>query len=122
FNHDGGDRDALLGRGLDALRAEAYELGSLTPLGKVAAGVLDTGYSRRRLVDADGILVGDAAGLVNPFTGEGLSYALESGALAAAAVLEHRDDPAAAKRAYVRRVDAALAGSVEASRRALRRD
>ncbi|MFD9451758.1 geranylgeranyl reductase family protein [Streptomyces sp. NPDC059985] len=33
---------------------------------------------------ADGILlVGDAAGLVNPFTGEGISYALESGRTAA---------------------------------------
>ncbi len=29
------------------------------------------------------LLVGDAAGMVNPFTGEGIAYALESGALAA---------------------------------------
>ncbi|MGN6242108.1 MAG: geranylgeranyl reductase family protein [Motilibacteraceae bacterium] len=33
---------------------------------------------------ADGLLlVGDAAGLVNPFNGEGIAYAMESGALAA---------------------------------------
>jgi flavin-dependent dehydrogenase len=34
------------------------------------------------------LLVGEAAGLVNPFTGEGIDYALESGALAGEC-LEH---------------------------------
>jgi flavin-dependent dehydrogenase len=121
-NHDGEDHETLLARGLDALRAEAPALGPLTPLGGIVAGVLDTGYSRQRVASADGILVGDAAGLVNPFTGEGLSYALESGAMAAEAVLAHPDDPAEAQRGYVRRVDFAFAGSLETSRRAVRRD
>lgn len=121
-NDDGDDAAALLARALDALRAEAPALGALTPLGPVASGVLDTGYSRARVAGADGLLVGDAAGLVNPFTGEGLSYALESGAMAAEAVLAHPDDPLAAQRAYVRRVDFSFAGSVETSRRAVRRD
>ncbi len=40
---------------------------------------------------APGVLaVGEAAGLVNPFTGEGIDYALESAELAAAAVLAAR--------------------------------
>jgi flavin-dependent dehydrogenase len=121
-NHDGDDHDDLLVRAIDALRAEAPGLGALRQVGAIAAGVLDTGYSRPRIEDADGILVGDEAGLVNPFTGEGLSYALESGALAAEAVLAHRDDPAAAQRAYVSKVDFLFAGNVEASRRAVRRD
>jgi hypothetical protein len=121
-NHDGEDHDALLARGINALRAEAPGLGELRPVGTLAAGALDTGYSRQRLERVEGLLVGDAAGLVNPFTGEGLSYALESGALAAQAVLAHRDDPAAAQRAYVRRIDFLFAGNVEASRRAVRRD
>lgn len=121
-NHAGEDHASLLARGLDALRAEAPALGSLTPLDAIASGVLDTGYTRQRVAGADGILVGDAAGLVNPFTGEGLSYALESGAMAAEAVLAHPDDPAEAQRGYVRRVDFAFAGNVEASRRAVRRD
>jgi flavin-dependent dehydrogenase len=121
-NYEGEDHDSLLERGLDALRAEAPGLGELRPIGKLVAGVLDTGYSRQRIEDADGILVGDAAGLVNPFTGEGFSYALESGALAAAAVLAHRDNPTAAQTAYARKVDFLFAGNLEASRRAVRRD
>lgn len=121
-NHADEERADLLARGIDALREHAPALGELTPVGDVAAGVLDTGYSRQRVAAADGILVGDAAGLVNPFTGEGLSYALESGAMAAAAVLAHPDDPGEAQRSYVRRVDFAFAGNVETSRRAVRRD
>jgi len=121
-NYDGDDHDDLLARAIDALHAEAPGLGALRPVGAIAAGVLDTGYSRSRIEDAEGILVGDAAGLVNPFTGEGISYALESGALAAAAVLANRDDPTAAQLAYVRNVDFLFAGTVEASRRAVRRD
>jgi flavin-dependent dehydrogenase len=34
------------------------------------------------------ILAGDAAGLVDPLTGEGIAYAIESGALAAQAVAD----------------------------------
>ena len=38
-------------------------------------------YSERTLV------IGEAAGLVNPFTGEGIDYAMESGQMAAAVLL-----------------------------------
>jgi flavin-dependent dehydrogenase len=44
---------------------------------------------------ADGLLlVGDAGGMVNPFTGEGIAYALESGRIAAETVAHAyaRDD------------------------------
>ncbi|MCP2276143.1 geranylgeranyl reductase family [Nocardia amikacinitolerans] len=51
-----------------------------------AAAPFRLDFSPDRCV-ADGILlVGDAAGLVNPFTGEGISYALESGRTAAEVV------------------------------------
>lgn len=39
-----------------------------------------------KLVDGRTILIGDAGGLVDPFTGEGIPYAIESGEIAAAAV------------------------------------
>jgi geranylgeranyl reductase family protein len=40
------------------------------------------------------LLVGDAAGLADPLTGEGISAAIESGSLAARAIQEGRGDPA----------------------------
>jgi geranylgeranyl reductase family protein len=45
-------------------------------------------------------LVGDALGLADPITCEGISHALASGRLAARAIAEHASDPAAAARAY----------------------
>jgi menaquinone-9 beta-reductase len=49
---------------------------------------LPMGASRHPPVHRGVLFVGDAAGLVNPFNGEGIDYALESGELAAAAVLD----------------------------------
>jgi geranylgeranyl reductase family protein len=40
-------------------------------------------FAPERCIGSGLLLVGDAAGLINPFTGEGISYALESGKLAA---------------------------------------
>ena len=51
------------------------------PLQKPAA------FAERRYGGIDWLLVGDAAGLVDPLTGEGLSYAVVSGALAAKAII-----------------------------------
>ena len=52
----------------------------------------------RTPVYADGLfLVGDAAGMVNPFNGEGIDYALEAGRLSADVIsqaLRRRDDAA----------------------------
>ena len=44
--------------------------------------------NRRPLAMPGLLLVGDAGGLVNPFNGEGISYAMESGQLAADLVYE----------------------------------
>ncbi|TDB97980.1 NAD(P)/FAD-dependent oxidoreductase [Nonomuraea longispora] len=49
------------------------------------------------------LLAGDAAGLINPLTGEGIYYALLSGRLAAEAAVESPDDPLALYRSKVRR-------------------
>ncbi|MCL6472285.1 MAG: geranylgeranyl reductase family protein [Firmicutes bacterium] len=51
---------------------------------EVTGAWLRMGYGRHNTV-ADGIImVGDAAGLISPLTGEGIAYALESGEYAAA--------------------------------------
>ena len=48
---------------------------------------------RRNRISGEGwMAVGDAAGLVDPVTGEGLYYAIRSGDLAAAALLNDADD------------------------------
>lgn len=53
------------------------------------------GFARGRV-----LLVGDAAGLADPITGEGISYAIRSGQLAARAWAAGGQDPAHVGRAY----------------------
>jgi len=50
------------------------------------------GKSRRTLLDDDVLLIGDAAGLASPHSGEGIRPAVESGLMAAATILETRED------------------------------
>lgn len=50
------------------------------------------GHSRRTLLDDGVLLVGDAAGLAYPESGEGIRPAVESGLIAAAAVVEAGED------------------------------
>lgn len=49
---------------------------------------LRTDFHRTKCVFDGILLVGDAAGLINPFTGEGIDYALESGEIAARHIQE----------------------------------
>src|SRR5439155_11682240 len=54
-----------------------------TAEGKVLSGPLPMGMNRQPLAQPGMLVIGDAGGLVNPFNGEGISYALESGKLGA---------------------------------------
>lgn len=59
------------------------------PLGRITAAQVPVYHGERTpLGKGPVLLVGDAAGLVDPFLGEGISYAVRSGQLAAQAVLE----------------------------------
>jgi geranylgeranyl reductase family protein len=77
---------------LPELLAEHPSLSRLTLGGEGASAI--AGYPIRSDFlsaphRADGLLaVGEAAGLVNPFTGEGIDYALESAELAGAAIID----------------------------------
>jgi geranylgeranyl reductase family protein len=66
--------------------------------GRLLSGPLPMGMNRRPQAVPGLLVVGDAAGLVNPFNGEGIGYAMESGEMAAELVHEAlvRDRPALA--------------------------
>ncbi len=59
-------------------------------LGEIRGAALPMGFNRDRLYQSGMLLVGDAAGLVSPFNGEGISYAMESGQMAAEAIAQAR--------------------------------
>jgi flavin-dependent dehydrogenase len=61
---------------------------SADALAKPRSAPLPMGASRHPPLYRGVLFVGDAAGLVNPFNGEGIDYAMESGRLAAETALE----------------------------------
>lgn len=67
--------------------------------------------ARRRV-----LLVGDAAGLVDPVTAEGISHAILSGRLAAAAIIESKLDPARTCSLYQSHLEDQILGELRAAR------
>jgi len=67
----------------------------------VRGAALPMGFNRQPHYSRGLLLVGDAGGMVNPFNGEGIAYAMESGALAAEIVAQAlaRETPAGRERA-----------------------
>jgi flavin-dependent dehydrogenase len=73
----------------------------------VRAWPIPTRYDPARLTNGRVLFVGDAAGVVDPMTGEGIAQALETGALAAECIARGGDADAVAAR-YRRRVGRAV--------------
>ena len=74
---------------MDAFLAQVGEdwgLSDATCLGPPTGGKLPMGLSVGPHVGDNVLVVGDAAGSINPFNGEGIAYGYETGRLAAAAV------------------------------------
>lgn len=65
------------------LKAETIDLEKLSILGHK----LPSFTERTRLVDRNVLVIGDAAGLIEPLTGDGISYGVQSAGLAAEAVV-----------------------------------
>jgi len=80
----------------------------------VRGAALPMGFNRKPHYDRGLLLVGDAGGMVNPFNGEGIAYALESGELAAEVIAQALGRPAAehdrALAAYPSALDARYGG------------
>ena len=70
-----------------------WELRPDTMVGKPRSAGLPMGHNRRPPVYRGALLVGDSAGMVNPFNGEGISYAIEAAEFAA-----HAADTALSRR------------------------
>lgn len=60
-----------------------WDLGPETRDGRILSAALPMGFARTPLHWNGILLVGDAGGMVNPFNGEGISYAMESAKIAA---------------------------------------
>jgi geranylgeranyl reductase family protein len=91
-------------RGVSARKVFDVFVGQLPPdwginedsaIGPILSGPLPMGMNRRPLAVPGMLLVGDAGGIVNPFNGEGIAYAMESGELAAELIADAlaRDRP-----------------------------
>jgi flavin-dependent dehydrogenase len=98
---------------MDAFCATApasWELSPETSCGPPTGGKLPTGFSVRPKIGPTWLCVGDAAGSVNPFNGEGISVAYETGRYAADAVSEAlTTGDGLALRGYEARLDAEYA-------------
>ena len=72
----------------DESNAEGPTLGAALPMG----------FNRVPHYTRGGLLVGDSGGMVNPFNGEGIAYAMESGEMAAEVMVQALARPAGAER------------------------
>jgi flavin-dependent dehydrogenase len=89
------DCRALLRRWLAAMPAE-FRLPEDSRTQPVRGAALPMGFNRTPPYTKGLLLTGDAAGMVNPFTGEGIAYALESGEIAAQVITQALARPHAA--------------------------
>ena len=81
------DYKDVLKRWVDTLPAE-WTFNEETMTGPVRGAALPMGFNRQPLYAQGLLLVGDAGGMVNPFNGEGIAYAMESGRLASEVIAQ----------------------------------
>jgi geranylgeranyl reductase family protein len=81
------DYRTLLRRWLAAMPAE-WGFSEENRTEPVRGAALPMGFNRTPHYSRGLVLVGDAGGMVNPFNGEGIAYAMESGELAARSIVQ----------------------------------
>ena len=89
------DYRALLKRWLAAMPAE-WGFAEENRTEPVRGAALPMGFNRTPHYTRGLMLVGDAGGMVNPFNGEGIAYAMESGEIAARTIVQALGRPSAA--------------------------
>ncbi|MCW2674408.1 MAG: putative electron transfer oxidoreductase [Frankiales bacterium] len=77
----------LMTRWTSSMPAE-WQFDEAHATGPVRGAALPMGFNRQPHYQDGLILIGDAAGAVNPFNGEGIAYAMESGRIAAEVVVQ----------------------------------
>ncbi|WP_410585592.1 FAD-dependent oxidoreductase [Amycolatopsis sp. lyj-108] len=97
------------------------ELAGLRPAGPVHSGTVHTGFTPSAGVQDGALVVGDALGVVNPFTGTGAGTAITTGKLAAAAIVEQATDPALSARTYLQLLNRDVLGHAGPPTQAARR-
>ena len=108
------DYRALLKTWMDGT-PEEWGLREENAIGGIGGAGLPMGFNRTPQYKDGLLLIGDAGGVVNPFNGEGIAYAMESAAMAAEAVLQALGRPDGPSR------EAALRGVFAAMKRQPRR-
>ena len=91
------DYKKLMARWTGSMPAE-WQYDEEHATGPVRGGALPMGFNRQPHYTRGLLLVGDAAGAVNPFNGEGIAYAMESGRLAAEIAVQALAQPEGAQR------------------------
>jgi menaquinone-9 beta-reductase len=81
------DYKSLFGRWMANAPAE-WEFTPDNQVGPVQGAALPMGFNRTPLYTRGLMLVGDSGGMVSPFNGEGIAYALQAGRVAADAVVQ----------------------------------
>jgi menaquinone-9 beta-reductase len=107
------DYKDLLRRWLDNT-PEEWGFREQNMVGKIGGAALPMGFNRKPHYTRGVLLAGDAGGMVNPMNGEGIPYAMESGEMAAATVVQALGRSGAAQdralQAYPAALDAAYGG------------
>lgn len=119
----GGERTVAVGTetAFAAVRRARPDLGAIEEIGPLATGVIDASFDPSSLTDFPALRIGAAAGLTNPFTGDGIGHAVQSGLLAAREIMASPDDPARVRKGYRRSLASSYVGQFEGARHAARR-
>ncbi|MFD0772955.1 geranylgeranyl reductase family protein [Streptomonospora algeriensis] len=88
----GVDYRALLRRWTESMPAE-WGFTEENQQGKIRGAALPMGFNRVPHYTRGLMLVGDAGGMINPFNGEGIAYAMEAGRLAADVIAQAHSRP-----------------------------